>query len=157
MKVVGLIDEDFINYKKASMVIMFPCCDFKCGFENCQNKELTKAELILIEPQKLVDRYINNPITKAVVLGGLEPFDSFEDVKEFLKELNKVSSDPVVIYSGYNKYEIEDKVKDLTTIYPNLIIKFGRYIPEKNKRFDEVLGVWLASDNQYAEEIFNAV
>lgn len=153
MKVIDVLDEDFVNYKLPSMTIAFPYCDFKCGIENCQNRELINEKSVSISPKKLVDRYINNPITKAIVLQGLEPFDSFEDVRDFLKELNKVSSDPVVIYSGYYKDEIEDKVKELTTIYSNLIIKYGRYVPGKEKRFDEVLGVWLASDNQYAEKV----
>ena len=30
MIIKGLIDEDFINYKKPSMVIEFPYCNFKC-------------------------------------------------------------------------------------------------------------------------------
>jgi hypothetical protein len=32
----------------------------------------------------------------------------------------------------------------------NLIFKFGRFIPDRPHRFDEVLGVELASDNQFA-------
>jgi hypothetical protein len=32
-------------------------------------------------------------------------------------------------------------------------MKYGRYIPNNKGRFDKVLGVQLASDNQYAERI----
>ena len=35
----------------------------------------------------------------------------------------------------------------------NIIVKFGRYIPDTDQRYDEVLGVILASDNQYAERL----
>jgi len=35
----------------------------------------------------------------------------------------------------------------------NIIIKYGRFIPDKEKHYDEVLGIYLASDNQYAERI----
>ena len=31
MKIKGLISEDFVNYKKPAMTIMFPYCTFKCG------------------------------------------------------------------------------------------------------------------------------
>ena len=37
--------------------------------------------------------------------------------------------------------------------YDNIIIKFGRYIPNQQSHFDIVLGVNLASDNQYAERL----
>ena len=47
MKIKGIIDEDFINYKKPSMVIMCPSCTFKCDKENgaqvCQNSTLAAA------------------------------------------------------------------------------------------------------------------
>jgi hypothetical protein len=38
-------------------------------------------------------------------------------------------------------------------MFDNIIVKFGRFIPDDEKRFDEVLGVELASHNQYAEVI----
>jgi hypothetical protein len=34
----------------------------------------------------------------------------------------------------------------------NIIVKFGRYRPNQEPHFDKVLGVELASDNQYAKE-----
>jgi hypothetical protein len=37
--------------------------------------------------------------------------------------------------------------------YKNIIIKYGRYIPNQTPHYDEVLGVYLASDNQYAVRI----
>ena len=33
MLIKGIIDEDFLNYKKPSMVIAFPHCSFKCEKE----------------------------------------------------------------------------------------------------------------------------
>ena len=38
-------------------------------------------------------------------------------------------------------------------LYSNIIIKFGRFIPNREPHFDEVLGVNLASNNQYAKRI----
>ena len=44
MIIKGIIDEDFVNYKKPAMVIEFPYCDFKCDKEYgkpiCQNNSL---------------------------------------------------------------------------------------------------------------------
>ena len=58
--------------------------------------------------------------------------------------------DDIVIYTGYTEEEIKDKVKWLS-LYENIIIKFGRFVPNAEKHFDEVLGVELASPNQYAK------
>lgn len=62
------------------------------------------------------------------------------------------TQDDIVIYTGYYKEEIEEYIDELK-MFPNLIVKFGRYIPNHEKHFDEVLGIYLASDNQYAERI----
>ncbi len=152
MKIKGLISEDLINYKKASMTIIFPACTWKCGQEYCQNSSLATAPIIEISSSELVQRYLNNPITEAVVMQGLEPFDSWNDLKEFVGFLRKYTNDDVVIYTGYYKNEISDCVNWLVK-YPNIIIKFGRYVPNQEKHYDDILGVYLASDNQYAERI----
>lgn len=153
MKIKGLISEDFVNYKKPAMTIMFPYCNFKCGTGYCQNSSLFHEANIEISVNDLVQRYINNPITEAIVMQGLEPFDSWEDVLEFIDLLREQSNDDVVIYTGYNKEEISPYIKVLSKLYKNIVIKFGRYVPNQDKHFDEILGVHLASDNQYAERI----
>ena len=152
MKIKGLISEDLVNYKKPSMTIIFPYCTFKCGEGYCQNSELAKAPIIEMNVNNLVDRYINNPITEAVVMQGLEPFDSWNDLKLFIHELREYCNDDIVIYTGYDKNEIIEKINELSK-YTNIIVKFGRYIPNQEKHYDEVLGVSLASSNQYAERI----
>lgn len=154
MKIKGLISEDLVNYKKPSMTIIFPYCTFKCGEGYCQNSELAKAPIIEMNINNLVDRYINNPITEAVVMQGLEPFDSWNDLKSFIHELREYCNDDIVIYTGYNKNEIIEKINELSK-YTNIIVKFGRYIPNQEKHFDDLLGVYLASNNQYAEKISN--
>lgn len=152
----GIIDEDFVNYKVPSMVLMFPNCTFKCdkesGYKVCQNSELAQATNIEVDVRKLYKRFISNPITKAIVLQGLEPFDSFDDVVLLLQELRSHENDAeVVIYTGYNEDEISQYVSDLTKKFSgNLIIKYGRYVPNCKPHYDEVLGVKLSSDNQYA-------
>ena len=152
MKIKGLISEDFVNYKKPAMTIMFPYCTFKCGTEYCQNSPLSKAEDIEIDIINIVIRYLNNPITESVVMQGLEPFDSWYDLIGFVKQLRESCDDDIVIYTGYYKEEIADKIS-LLSKYKNIIIKYGRYIPDQKKHYDEVLGVYLASENQYAERI----
>ena len=153
MKIKGLISEDFVNYKKPAMTIMFPHCNgFKCGAEYCQNSPLSKAEDIEMDISNIVIRYLNNPITESVVMQGLEPFDSWDDLIEFVKQLRESTDDDIVIYTGYYKEEIVDKIA-LLSKYKNIVIKYGRYIPRQEKHYDEVLGVYLASSNQYAERI----
>jgi len=39
--------------------------------------------------------------------------------------------------------------------YSNIIIKYGRYIPNQKPHYDEVLGIMLASSNQYAKRLDN--
>lgn len=156
MIVKGIIDEDLINYRKPSMVIEFPNCDFKCdrecGKQVCQNSALATTADITILVKELVDRYIANDITQAIVCQGLEPMNSFLDLLYLVITFRKQTNDDIVIYTGYNKEEITDKII-LLDMFPNIIIKYGRYIPDQESHFDELLGVTLASPNQYAEKI----
>lgn len=154
MKVIGIKDEDFVNYKKPSMFIGFPSCSWKCdkecGMQVCQNSALASSPIKDIGFKTIVNRYINNPITSSIVCGGLEPFDTWDDLYGLVMYLRVSTQDDIVVYTGYCKKEIE-KYIDKLKVFPNIIIKFGRYIPNNKKHFDEVLGVYLASDNQYAE------
>lgn len=156
MVIKGVTAEDFSNYKKPSMFIAFPRCGFKCdiecGVQVCQNGALAKAPDIDVDVDKIVKAYLSNPITKAVVCGGLDPFDSWSDLLLFIEKFRKKSQDDIVIYTGYNKEEIDNKINILER-YDNIVVKFGRYIPGCEKHYDEVLGVELASPNQRAERI----
>lgn len=152
MIIKKIIDEDFTNYKKPSMFICTPCCTMKCGKELCQNSPWLKQPNIEIDPIDIIQRYENNELTQAVVLAGLDPMDSWADLYSFIFLFRSVTNDDIVVYTGYTKCEIADKVEILSQ-FPNIIIKFGRYIPNQQPHYDEVLGVDLASDNQYAERI----
>jgi hypothetical protein len=81
--------------------------------------------------------------------------DSYDELKDFLMYLRIHEScfDDVVIYTGYNEKEIKDKIDELSTLFSNIIIKFGRFIPNQDPHHDDILGVNLASDNQYAIKI----
>lgn len=156
MKIKGLVDYDICNYFKPSMFIIFPKCSFKCdkecGMQVCQNSALAAAPSVEVSVLGLVAEYCKNPITEAIVCGGLEPFDTWDDLFSFIQTVRRYTLDDIVIYTGYMEKEIEDKINILKNI-PNIIIKYGRFIPNQNQHYDEVLGVKLASDNQYARRI----
>lgn len=160
MRIKQLVHEDFVNYKKPSIFIGTSYCTGKCYKELglpctiCQNEDLQRVEVLDVSSARIISMYISNPITQAIVFGGLEPFDQFDELYNFIEELRtkRECSDDIVIYTGYYRREIEKQIMMLVT-FPNIIVKFGRYIPGHESHFDEVLGVNLASDNQYAEKI----
>lgn len=167
MKIKGLVDYDICNYFKPSMFIIFPKCSFKCdkecGLAVCQNSQLAKEAEIEISEDEIVKRYLENPLTHAFVFGGLEPFDSFEDLKTLLECIrNKYNcQDDIVIYTGYTedelvhgaRTELHDYYFYISNHFSNIIIKFGRFVPNQEKHYDITLGVELASPNQYAKRI----
>lgn len=160
MRIKTIVDEDFTNYKKPSMFVGTISCGGKCCIEAgiplsvCQNDGWRSCAPISIEDIKLCVRYLVNPITQAIVFGGLEPMEQFEELETFIRTLRLGirCDDDIVIYTGYNADEIKDEVAALSK-YKNIIVKFGRYVPDRPSRYDDVLGVTLASDNQYAKEV----
>ena len=156
MIIKGLLDEDIVNYKEWSMFLSLPYCTFKCekecGIQCCQNSPLALQPNIEVSIDKIIDRYLNNNITHAIVLGGLEPLDSWEDVQELVGKLRSHTNDDIVIYTGYREDEIESKIQWLKQ-FQNIIVKFGRFIPDQPSHRDTILGVNLASPNQYAVKI----
>ena len=167
MYIKGLIDECFSDYKKPAMYIAMPKCSFKCDKDNgclvCQNSGLARQASQIVSIKALIERYLANPITKAIVFSGLEPFDSAEDLYEFVRTLREdyQCNDDIVIYTGYTEYELtiddtgrtEEASYNWLKHYPNIYIKFGRYIYGQEPHFDEVLGVRLASNNQYGKKV----
>lgn len=156
MIVKNIIAEDFTNYKKPSMFVAFPTCSFKCdkecGSQVCQNSKLAKSPNIEISYDNIIKKYLNNNITEAIVFGGLEPFDSLKDLYLLINAFRLYTDDDIVIYTGYYPNEITKQIKQLKQ-YPNIIIKFGRFIPNQEHYMNEILGVELASSNQYAVKI----
>lgn len=156
MKLKGLNDYDICNYKEPSMFLIFPYCSFKCdkesGTQVCQNSILAQEPIIEIQLQELVLRYLNNPLTKAIVCGGLEPFDSWKDLYDLCETFRYYCNDTIIIYTGYQEEEIINYISQLKQ-FGNIIIKFGRFKPNQHYHFDNILGVKLASNNQYAKFI----
>ena len=159
-----------MNYRKPGLFLGFPYCSGKCNKEAgtivCQNQQLHSADLISISIEEIIERYKRNPITKCLIIGGLEPFDSIYDLvsicykwaeefyQPYIRDIEQ-REHPIIIYTGYYPFEISDKISDLARAqlhFPHpVIIKYGRYIPGYKNHKDPVLGVELASDNQYAE------
>lgn len=160
MRVKTIVDEDFVNYKKPAMFIGTISCGGKCCIEAgiplsvCQNDGWRSCAPIDMSDDEIICRYINNSITKSIVFGGLEPFEQWDELLSFIHTLRHKYKcyDDVVIYTGYNKEEIENRIVSLSALC-NIVIKFGRYVPDTDTRFDDILGVTLASENQYAERI----
>lgn len=151
MLLSGFEEENFANYYKPSMTIGFPSCDFKCG-RWCQNYALKDSKRVCIDDTKLVDRYLSNPLTSAIVCAGLDPMDSFDMLLHLVETFRRQTNDDIVIYTGYNEEEVTDETACLSR-FKNIIVKYGRYVPDDEGTFDDVLGVRLASQNQYAVKI----
>lgn len=168
MIIKGVIFEDFVNFKKPVMYIAFPKCSFKCDKENgaryCQNWEVARQPDIEVSALSLIERYLSNPITQGVVISGLEPFDTPEQLLDFVKSFRAYTCEPIVIYTGYTEEELEEgywypqnsfeenkRIWQLIKDY-GVIVKFGRFRPNQEPHYDKVLGVKLMSDNQYAKE-----
>lgn len=170
-----LLDEDFINYKKAAMFIATSKCSFKCEKEDsnvhCQNSKIAKQTNLVMVIDKIVDRYMNNIITESVVFGGLEPLDQIEELLDFIYIFRQKSLDDIVIYTGYTEDEVKSfkyrnksyldtllevnrTTPEASLTKPSLIIKYGRFKANGDKKYDDILGIELASSNQYAK-IYN--
>lgn len=161
MIVKGIVDEDYSNYKKCSMFIIFPYCSLKCDKENgnnfCQNSSLMQEPDIEISTDSICRRYLSNPLSKAMVLGGLEPFDSPDDVINLISTLRVkyCCNDDIVIYTGYTEKELSQNCQAFRTLnyYNPIIIKFGRFRPNQKSHHDDLLGVDLMNDEQYAKMV----
>lgn len=160
MRIKTIVDEDFVNYKMPTMFIGTISCEGKCCTEAgiplsvCQNDGWRSCAPVAISDEDICIRYLRNDITHAIVIGGLEPFEQFEEMFNLISKLRFEFKcmDDVVIYTGYNKSEIQQEIEALR-FFENIVVKFGRFVPDATHRFDGVLGVELASDNQYAERI----
>ena len=164
MRIKTIIDEDFVNYKKPAMFIGTISCNGKCCIEAgiplsvCQNDGWRSCAPVHIDDHELFQRYSRNQLTSAIVFGGLEPMEQFDELVRFLEIMRGYygCDDDVVIYTGYYPGEIKNEIRTLRK-YTNVIIKFGRYKPGHNPHYDEELGVNLASDNQFAVKISRVI
>ena len=165
MSFVNLIDvktDDITDYLKTSLLLVTPKCSGKCG-EKCQNYFLIKnATTKQYAVSSIVNLYNNLTTHNAVVFAGLEPFDTFNDtqilVDAFLQNDKPID---IVIYTGYYQQSITDKVNVLLqkliktkSTNKTIIIKFGPYIAENRSYYSNILGIKLATDNQYVKRFY---
>ena len=78
----------------------------------------------------------------------------FKEVYSFIYKLRNQynCNDDVIVYTGYYENEIQEYIQQLKQ-FKNIIVKFGRFISNDKSKYDNVLGVTLASHNQYAKQI----
>lgn len=159
MHVLKLVDERLSDYRLPMLMLVATTCDWKCAREAgfpvslCQNHAWKGVPPFVISPEEIYQAYVKNPITQGLLFGGLEPLRQFPEIVEVIRYFREYErSAPVVIYTGYTEKEIADEIECLSQ-WPNIIVKFGRYVPDQAPHYDLILGVKLASDNQYAKRI----
>ena len=64
--------------------------------------------------------------------------DQFLELLECIKSFREKTMDDIIVYTGYDKEEITEHLMTLKK-YKNIIVKFGRFIPNQKKHFDPVL------------------
>lgn len=159
MRLRAIETERFQDYILPSFFIASCFCDYKCckeqgvGVEVCQNAPLSQIPIQDVPDEDIFAKYIKDPITKAVVIGGLEPMLQFDEIQNLIQVFRSNGCDDTfVIYTGYYEPEIPRQIEELKK-FRNIVIKFGRYIDKGQPVYDKVLGVTLASNNQHAEKI----
>lgn len=153
------MEENNLNhYYKNGLLIGTVSCSFKCLHEQnlpitiCQNSHIFNLPNIENDIDLIIEKYLNNKLQECIIFAGLEPFDQFEEIYNFIEIFRKSNKDDIVIYTGYLENEIKDIILKLKK-YNNIIIKFGRFLKDSEKIFDNTLKVKLASKNQYAKKI----
>lgn len=148
--------EVFQDYKKSAVLFSMCYCDWKCckeaGVDVCQNLPLAKQEIIGMSFSYALS-FVNKSMTDAIIFGGLEPLLQAEEVIHLIHYFREhgVQKD-IVVFTGYYIEEIDkDVLESLTQCH--VILKCGRFIPNRPSKFDDVLGVTLASDNQYGVQL----
>lgn len=163
MRVRKLLTERYQDYRLPCMYLAACFCDWKCCPDTpyvCQNHPVAQMPVTDIPDDEILDRYEENPITEAIVIAGLEPLLQVREVVNLIRCASERGiRTTFVIYTGYTKKEVRfigffDALK-AAGIGDGIgvIMKYGRYVQDQQPHFDEVLGVELASGNQYAEKI----
>jgi len=158
MQIKGVMDGDFINYKLPSLLIEFPKCSGKCDKENgtnlCQGYILNSIDNKEISIEKIYNMFKNSIFAKAITCVGLEPLDSSEDLYNLITFFRSNGCNSCfVIYTGYTEQEVISNPDWERLLHlGNIIFKYGRFRPNEQPHFDEVLGVNLVSSNQYGKK-----
>lgn len=160
MKIYGLKPNDVINYRLPSLFIGMGTCNWKCCIEAgldesmCQNSELAKCPRYDVSVEELCNIYNASKVDEAIVIGGLEPLDDMDGLMELVGGFDERCVGDIIIYTGYTEDEKQDVIaNDVLPLvkHNHVIVKFGRFVPGQEKHFDTILGIDLASDNQYGK------
>lgn len=160
LDVFNINECDFVNYKEPTFIIYSGIsCTFKCNTDSkinfCQNYDLLNQKVVNYGIKECIKKYASQNFVHTITFQGLEPLDNLKQLLWFIYYFRQAYKDKIIIWTGYTKEECEDLIyliKEKMS-WNNIIIKFGRFVPNKESHYDEVLGIKLASPNQYAERI----
>ena len=146
MTIKDLIIEDFNSYMYPTTTVIIP------------SGNPDENPIFPMPDNGIVELFTYNDKTKALVVKNLTPlnFSSFDEIIELLRVLRveyKQTNNVFILYTDYDKKDIEDKLLALKSYVGPVIVKFGQYDPTYPPKMDSVLGIMLSSSNQYAERI----
>jgi len=152
MKLKQILHETYGDYKECSMLLIADNCINKC--EGCHNQHLLQLESKIFPDEEIIKRFVENPLSKAIIFGGLEPMDQAEEVEKFIfTAINMGIACPIIIYTSYNPlsyvFRCSNVMEAIKQYLGKVIIKHGPYKKDLKPVFNEDLGVTLASSNQY--------
>ena len=146
MIIKDFIAEDFNSYMYPTATVILPSGD-------------PDDNPVFPMPDKgIIELFVYNEKTKALVIKNLTPlnFSYFDEIIELLRKLRveyKQKNSLFILYTDYDKQDIQDKLLALRSYVGPVIVKFGKYDPTFPPKMDSVLGIMLSSSNQYAERI----
>ncbi len=146
MLIKELIVEDFNSYMYPTTTVRLPSGD------------PDEVPLFPMPDNGIIELFVYNNKTKALVIKNFAPLNSssFDEIIELLRKLRveyKQKDSLFILYTDYDKKDIEDKLLALRSYVGPVIVKFGQYDPTYPPKMDSVLGIMLSSSNQYAERI----
>lgn len=130
-----------------SFVIWTQGCRLRCkGCWNYSMHSFEGGEEISIEEiiEQIKESIIKYKIDNVTILGG-EPLDQLEETIKLMQNIKSLNIG-IILYSGYEKKEIENSSKKAVMSYADILIS-GRYIEEKRNINNHLYG----SDNQIME------
>ena len=128
-----------------SFVIWTQGCKLRCkGCWNDSMHSFEGGEEISIE--NIVAQIKESEINNVTILGG-EPLDQLEETIKLMDNIKKLDIG-IILYTGYEKEEIENSNKNRVLNYADILIS-GRYIEEKRNINNHLYG----SENQIMDFI----
>ena len=146
MTIKNFIIEDFNSYQYPTATIILPIGD---PDEN---------PIFPMPDDGMIELFVYNDKTRALVVKNFTSlnFSSFDEVIEILRKLRveyKQKDSLFIVYTDFNKEDIQNELLRLKSYVGPVIVKFGKYDPTLPPKMDSVLGIMLSSSNQYAERI----